>query len=260
MSIDLQELFDQAGREAPASSLDGDLVVRRGRRVRARRRAVAGTTTLVGVGVVAFGSIALAGTLPGGGQSTSVVGPAGGDTPVTAPSDASTSTPPTPSAPTTSTPPSNQEAPPVGLADVSLPDPAPGFPIRRVEDKLTPTSFGPGKLYWVQTFLLARRPATVTTDANGNTSGVPNGPEVTVFVGDFPAAKTSPGGTIKGRKVVASPTVAGVTGHVTAYTEKGTPVKTLYFSGGGFNVEVIGFGGVTTRELVDLGNAITGLH
>ena len=100
----------------------------------------------------------------------------------------------------------------------------------------------------------------MTTDANGNTSGVPNGPEVTVFVGDFPAAKSSLGGTIKGRKVVASPTVAGVTGRVTAYTEKGTPVKTLYFSGGGFNVEVIGFGGVTTRELVDLGNAITGLH
>ena len=253
MSIDLQELFDQAGRAAPASSLDGDLVVRRGRRVRARRRVVAGTTTLVGVGVVAFGSIALAGTLPWGGQSPSVVGPAAGG--------ASTSTRPVPSGPTTSMPPSDREAPPVGLADVSLPDPAPGFPIRRVEDKLTQTSFGPGRLHWVQTFLLARKPATVTTDANGNTSGgVPNGPEVTVFVGDFPAAKTSPGGTIKGRTVVASPTVAGVTGHVTAYTEKGTPVKTLYFSGGGFNVEVIGFGGVTTRELVDLGNAITGLR
>ena len=253
MNIDLQELFDQAGQHAPASSLDGDLVVRRGRRVRARRRAVVGTTTFVGVGVVALGSLALAGTLPSGGQGSTVVGPAAGGPDVTAPGGAGTPNPSGLPSPT------GLGAPPTGLTDVSLPDPAPGFPIRREQEQIGGMTEG-SRTYWVKTFLLASEAGTPTTDAAGSASSSTNERQVTLVVGNFPMMRVKADGTIEGHEVVDSPAVAGATGLVTTYSEKGTPISELYFDGEDFNVRVIGMGGVTTGELVDLGNAITGLH
>lgn len=58
MSIDLQDLFNEEGLEAPPARFDTDYVIRRGRRVRMRRRAVASASAVVGV--IAVGSVALA--------------------------------------------------------------------------------------------------------------------------------------------------------------------------------------------------------
>ncbi|MGN6132246.1 MAG: hypothetical protein ACTHOK_18055 [Nocardioidaceae bacterium] len=268
MSIDLEELFQQAGSHAPASGIDPDLVVRRGRRLRARRRAVAATTGLVAVGAVALGSVVAAGAL-----QPRAAGPAGFATSAptaAAPSATGGPTPsePTPAAPTPTAPtvgrttPSGEAPAPTraGLRQVSLPDPAPGFPVRRAPDSVERMAVGPtpGES-WVKTFLLAAAPAVETTDAAGNVSGTPTGPEATVFVGGMPEASPGADGMIAGRPVVATPTVAGVTGYVTAGGEKGTPVSTLYFTRGRLSVEVVGFGDVPVRRLVDLGDALTGL-
>jgi hypothetical protein len=264
MSIDLQELFGQAGRQAPPASIDEDHVISRGRRIRARRRAAKGTTTFIGVGVVALGSVALAGVLPGGfrgQQGPAVVGPAthgpavaGGKS--TAPQPEPTDTPAPPETPSPRT-----KSRSAGLEGVALPDPAPGFPFRRADDSVEEPMQAPdGGVVHVNTYLLAKQAPTITTDAEGNeTGGTPNGPEATLIVGELPAPQAGPDGTIEGHHVVETPRVAGVTGRVTTYTEKGTPIRTLYFTSGGFNVEVTGFGGVTTRELVALGDALTGL-
>lgn len=269
MSIDLEELFRRAGSNAPASGVDPDLVVRRGRRLRARRRAVAATTGLVAVAAVALGSVVAAGAL-----QPRAAGPAGFATsgPTAAvpsaterPTSSSDPTPagPTPTGPTGGrTTPSGEAPAPTraGLRQVSLPDPAPGFPVRRAPDSVERMAVGPtpGES-WVKTFLLAAAPAVETTDAAGNVSGTPTGPEATVFVGGMPEARPGADGMIAGRPVVARPTVAGVTGYVTAGGEKGTPVSTLYFTRGLLSVEVIGFGDVPVRRLVDLGDALTGL-
>ena len=110
------------------------------------------------------------------------------------------------------------------------------------DDRHGPTSFGADQntTYYVATFGLAK---TAYADVPGSPgSQVPTGPEVTLFVGDYP------------------PSVAGVTGYVTTGADKGTPTRDLYFSSGAFLVEIHGFGGVTTAELVALGNALTGLR
>ena len=274
MSIDLHDVFAHAGKDAPPSSVDADLVVHHGRRLRARRRRVAASALVLGVGAVAFASTAVASGLPWGGPSGSVVGPAaGGSAAPTA--TASLGVPPTgsvaPSPPSASvsSPPATPSVPPAGtqlrpdragLATVSLADPAPGFPVRRAPDGLEQMPMGPaGSTVWVRTFLLAAGPATETTDAAGNVSGTPTGPEVTVFVGALEQARPDLDGTIDGASLVASPAVAGGVGYVTEDAEKGTPRTTLYFSAGAFQVEIHGFGDVTQQQLVDLGNAIDGL-
>ena len=127
------------------------------------------------------------------------------------------------------------------------------------DDRHGPTSFGadPNTTYYVATFGLAK---TAYADVPGSPgSQVPTGPEVTLFVGDYPMPSTS-GGTIAGNGIAARPSVAGVTGYVTTGADKGTATRDLYFSSGAFLVEIHGFGGVTTAELVALGNALTGLR
>ncbi len=265
MSIDLHDVFAQAGQHAPASSVDPDFVVQRGRRLRARRRRVAASTLLLGVGAVAFASVAVATNLPGGDRSTASVGPAAGGSAAPAPTaSASTSPPsPTPSVSESSpVPPAGAQLRPnrAGLQSVFLADPAPGFPVRRAEDSLEQMNMGEhGSPVWVRTFLLATVPTTEVTDSAGNVSGHGNGPEATVFVGGMAEARPGPDGTIDGAQVVATPHVAGVDGYLTQDVEKGTPRSTLYFSVGGFRVEVHGFGGVSQGQLVDLGNAVEGL-
>jgi hypothetical protein len=157
-----------------------------------------------------------------------------------------------------SLPPHPRHDPRAGLDDVTLPDPAPGFPVRRAPDNVELTDVA-GRSSWVKSFLLAARPETRETDAAGNVSGTPNGAEVTMLVGDFPMPPTRDG-TIEGHRVVATPSVAGVTGQVTSWDEKGAAISELYFQKGGFTVEVIGFRDVTTGQLVDLGEALTGLQ
>lgn len=252
MSIDLQDLFDQAGRDAPAPALDGELIIRRGRRSRARRRVAVSTGAVVGAGVVVLGAAAAVDSGLGGTQAPTMVGPAAtGSSPHL--SEGTTSPTPPPEKPD----PASQNNAPVGLEGVSLPDPAPGFPIRRGEDRVAPTDLGRGRgIVPVATFLLAAVPETVVTDDEGSVSGFPNGPEVTMMIGEFPMPQRQADDTIEGHEVVASPTVAGTTGYVTTHTEKGKPIRTLYFSSDDFTVTVTGIDGVTTGQLVDLGNAL----
>lgn len=233
MTIDLQELFDQAGRHAPATSLNGDLVVRRGRHIRARRRAVASAGAMLATGVMALGAVALAGTLPGAGPDPSTV--------TTAPVSAVLLPDGDDKAPQTS----DDETPPPALADVTVPNPAPGFPVRRDEDWTGHMEDERGRSYWVNTYLLADR-------SGWN--------QVTLVVGYTPTAIVKPDGTIADHRVIAAPRVAGVTGHVTRFEEKGVPITTLYFNGGDMNVIVSGSNDVTIDNLVELGNSVTGVH
>jgi hypothetical protein len=281
MSIDLQDLFNEEGLGAPPTTLDTDYVIRRGRRVRARRRAVVGTSAFVGAGVVAVGSVALVGATSSLGQpgvgSTTGSGAnansttAGADTanpPVSVtvwaspPVDGSTTPRPLTQSPSGTPTPTDKAAaratPPADIAAVSLANPAPGFPIRRWKDDLYPEFSTPGRAqHWVALFGLAVRPEITSTPSPGLISARPNGPEVTIFVGDYPTPVHLEG--LGSRPVSGSPAVAGVVGHLAEYTEKGTTFSVLYFSTGKFTVEIIG-AGVTTAQLVALGDALTGLQ
>jgi hypothetical protein len=258
VSADLQELFDQAGRNAPPSRIDPDRAVRRARQLRARRRAVIGTTTMAAV--LASAPVAISEVSSwrssDGTESTVAPGSSPGQPTLTA------ATPHDPSAPSSPPPPSpssKEATPPADIAAITLANPAPGFRVRRWPDQVELSTLTPGgRMYWTATFGLAIRRPVVTTEAEGSTSATPTGPEVTILVGRFPNPPTV-NGSIEGHDVVATPEVAGVTGRVVRLTEKGTKVSTLYFSAGGFSVRVNGFGGVTTAQLVALGNAIDGL-
>jgi len=294
MTDDLSTLFADAYRTAPPSTLDADLVVRRGRRVRVRRQAVTGTGALLGVGVVVAGSVAFVATAthgtPGAFGTVAGTGPSGIDPAFTGvsatPGDPSVTPTPTPSgatpvdsppglvdssmspspwksgdpAPTPSGIPSsvevglNLETRPAGIDAIGLPDPAPGFPIRRWKDDVAPTS-GIGRVdrsYYTATFGLAKYPYATLPGSPG--SQVPTGPEITIMVGDFPlSAKAVAAAEANAR-------VAGATGYLVSGSDKGTPTHDLYFSTGTWTVEIHGFGGVTTAELVALGNALTGIR
>ena len=204
---------------------------------------VTGTSAVLGVAVVVAASLALgAPPLPGGG--TSATAGAGTGLAVKA------SAPPTTTSPSGT--PKSAEPPPAALLEVSLPDPAPGFPLRRWTDDVGLETVGSGERpHWTALFGLGVQP--------DNADGTPGGPQVTLRVGDFPMPANH-GGTIEGHDVVASPEVAGVQGHVTLYSEKGTAIRELYFSTGTHTVEVIGFGGVSTDQLVALGDALQGLR
>ena len=296
MTDDLSTLFADAYRTAPPSTLDPDLVVRRGRRVRARRQAVTGTGALLGVGVVVAGSVAFVstathpvtggvGTVAGTGPSPSGIDPGFTGTSAT-PGDPSATPSPTPSgatpvdsppglfdsssspspwksgdpAPVPSGAPSsievglNLETKPAGIDAVGLPDPAPAFPIRRWKDSVAPTS-GIGSVdrtYYTATFGLAKYPYATLPGSPG--SQVPTGPEITIMVGDFPLSAKAVAAA------EANALVAGTTGYLVSGSEKGTPTHDLYFSTGTWTVEIHGFGGVTTAELIALGNALTGIR
>jgi len=252
MSIDFKELFNEEGRHAPPSTLDTDYIVRRGRRVRARRRASVGASALLGVGVVALASVALAGTVPSVG-GTSAAGPASSSSAAGPALTASSS----PAANPTGGP-TPWGAPPADLAAVSLPDPAPDFPVRLFPDSVQPESSGAGnQSRWVSIFRLAASPERTSTPSPGVVVSHATGPEVTMFVGAYSKPVHLSG--LKSQSLAGSPEVAGVVGHLAEYTEKGTTFRCLYFTTGKFTVEIIG-ADVTTAQFVALGNALTGLQ
>lgn len=105
MSPDLKDVFDDAGRTPPTGrGYDADEIVRRGGRIRTRRRVLTGAATLGVAAVVVGGSIALIGQPlnrgtaiePGNGPSGSPTGvsPSSSGEPT---SDATTDSAPTPS-------------------------------------------------------------------------------------------------------------------------------------------------------------------
>jgi hypothetical protein len=244
MSLDLKTLFDEAGYDGPVRDVDCDYIVRRGRRARARRQALVGGTAILGAGVVALVGGTLvhdaSGSVPGGSASSGR---------------------PATSSSVTATPSPSQ---PIGVAAqlqaVTLPDPAPGFPIRRFQDsapRQTSLDGVSAPMYWVRSFLLAEKPGITTTDASGNvTGGRPTGPEVTMFVGTFPAEWSA---AHAGGRPSSQAAVAGVVGDVYVSTEKGVPMLVLTFQRGPFSVFIQGSGGATVDQLVALGDALNGL-
>jgi hypothetical protein len=231
MTTELQEIFARAGHDAPATYVDGDAVLRRGRQVRARRRAVAGAVSLVMTGTMALGAIALAGGLPGAGKASSTLSPvsAVGLVPEAGTGAAS------------AVEYAESDTPPPTLEGVDLPDPAPGSWGRRDDDWTGQMQDDYGNVWWVNNYLLE--------------SGRK---QVTLVAGYTPRAVVAVDGTIAGHPVIASTRVAGVTGHVTRFEEKGASMSALYFNAGEMNVIVFGLD-VTVADLVELGNAVTGL-
>jgi len=276
MSTDLQHLFEEAALTAPSSTVDTDEVVRRGRRLRARRRRAAGGA-LLGVGAaVAASAVLVTGSglgapAPGGGGL--VVAPGAGGAPSSALPSAPVDVPGPVDTTTMATAdpgpaPSGGAVkggePPAALAArfaaVTLPDPAPGFPVRRWTDELVQESVGGGAVTWSKLFGLAVTPGAETSTSDGGTTTTPTGPEITLRVSESVVAGPVDG-RVFGNPVDATSrvTVAGVEGTVSRYSEEGTDWVLLSFRAAGFHVEVGGNGEVTDAQLVALGEALTGL-
>jgi hypothetical protein len=259
MSLDLQELFDTAGHDAPSSSVDLDRAVAGGRRLRARRRTAVGAVVMATAGAVAASVLLVSGLGTTSAAGDLRVGPAGGG--------GSASAVPAPSVePSTIEvdldPGALTAAQRARLMAVSLPDPAPGFPVRRWADpeRISPT-LGIGEASaWTRNWGLAVTPYRQVTGSDGQVSEVPTGPEVTLTVGYFPLPAHGKGLSGGRERLVADVDVAGGRGWVTTGSDKGSPTRHLYVAVGDLSVWIDGIDGVSTAELVALGNALRGLR
>lgn len=130
-------------------------------------------------------------------------------------------------------------APSAAIQQVTLADPAAGYPFRRGADSLTPTGFGPSANYWTATFLLAQRPGVTTTLAQGVVETDPTGPEATVLVIDGHPFDLDNPTTLEGVPVSGATTVLGHQAWVTSTCDQ----TDIVFSTGRFQVLLAGFPG-----------------
>jgi hypothetical protein len=264
MSTDLHELFAETGLHAPVSSVDPDAAVHRGRMLRARRRTATGAA-LLGVGAALTASVVVLSGLGAPATGGSPVGAAGGGEVSAAPTEEPTSPSPVDepsSASITLDPGELSAAARARLMAVSLPDPAPGFPVRRWADpqRITPEGSGDGTASWTRVWGLAERPYRQETSADGQVTEVPTGPEVTLRVGYFPMPRHGQGqGFYATETFVEDVDVAGGRGWITTTSDKGTRVRSLYLDAGDLSVVIVGMGGVSTAQLVALGDSLRGL-
>jgi hypothetical protein len=138
------------------------------------------------------------------------------------------------------------------LQHVSLPDPAPGFPMRDTYPKgeIAYSSFGNDRRadYWSALFRVEQ------TAAKG---GVPTGPEASVTVIDGPVPATPDShNQIDGLPVIGHRTVSGRP----AYLIHDGAATILNIDTGRFTVKITGDFGATVDELVALGAALHGLQ
>lgn len=139
-------------------------------------------------------------------------------------------------------------AAPADLEAVSLPDPAPGFPVRRLQDQRAALCrCGGPRDYWAMTFLVGVGPARVTDLGNGSVGASPTGPEASVIVTDGQVALR--------KRVVGHVEVGGRP--TTVLEDSGRAV--LLFSAGRFAVQVWGDAGATAGQLERLAAALRGL-
>jgi hypothetical protein len=263
MSTDLHELFATAGHDAPVTSVDPDAAVHLGRRLRARRRTATGAA-LLGVGAALTASVVVLSGLGAPATGGSAVGAAGGGEASAAPMEELT--PPTPSEEPSSLvieadPGQLSAAARARLMAVSLPDPAPGFPVRRWADpqRITPELLADGGS-WTRVWGLAETPYREDTSADGQVTEVPTGPEITLRVGYFPMPRHGQGdGIYASERFVEDVDVAGGRGWITTTTDDGTRVRSLYLDTGELSVVIVGMGGVSTAQLVALGDSLRGL-
>jgi hypothetical protein len=274
MSTDLEQLFRESASGVPASQIDLDAVVHRGRRARRRLQvrtaASVGVTSalVVGVGALATTSAGVAGPGPTAdsgalGGPTSMTLTASAEPPLATPSPTAPIAGPTPPVPTPSASPSSGSAAatpattsyppapkpvsseaPAALRVVTLPDPAPGFGARRFPDSVGLENLYPlTSAYWTATFGV------------GDPTGA--GKQATVFVGEFPMPPTSGTPTLGSSPgpITDTPTVAG---HQAYVTHDGTQTI-LYFRTARFTVQVCGWhAGVA--DLVALAESLRGIE
>jgi hypothetical protein len=163
---------------------------------------------------------------------------------------------------------SDGPGPDVALRTVSLPDPAPGFPVQRAEATVARTVL-PNGTYWTDAFLVAANPPTCTTvqlqptsnppggrpETPTGTSCTPNGAEATVLVteGAEPTAPDS-NDEIEGVPVTQTVSVNGQPGYVTESSSQ----TELYYGDGQFAIQVSGED-TTVADLVTLAESLHGL-
>ena len=245
MSTDLEQLFHDSVRTLPTSGVDLDLVVRRGRRVRARSRVrTAATIGVTGAVVVGVGSVALTSLGYGGTSHGPSVGAAAGGSVATS----ALGPTPTPVGPTASPVDTSSSGlivkpsdAPAELTAITLPSPAPLFGPRRFPDSVSLTGGLDGRsVYWVATFGV----------------GVAGGREATVMIGRFPMPATSGIPTIAQSPgpITDHPTVAGFPAYV---THDGAQTI-LYFQTSRFTVEVTGEH-ASVADLVTLAESLRGI-
>lgn len=261
--------------ELPIPDLDYDIgpvaftiedLIRRGGGLRRRRIAVGGATAAVAVAGVGAAAAVFASTGTSSTDPQRVTVASGSQSPTAAMS------PTTLSYPTVMRPITvncarvmglrkckgepNEGSPSAALLGVSVPDPAPGFPLRREPDSAATESLSTGGTYWADTFLVGRTPPSCTTYPGGGACS-PTGPEATVIVTKGPQP-TSPDAhnEIENEPVVQTTTIDGHPAYVTQDNSE----TVLYFSAGPFAVLVAGDQGATVNDLTTLAESIHGLQ
>jgi hypothetical protein len=232
----LREAMTEHTESVPHLSL-GAARLAAGRGSRARRLRLAGASVTV---------VALA---AGGTAAAVLVGHESGDAPVTAGGSGADPSPLfAPNAAGKAVGQAPTATAPADLEAVSLPDPAPGFPVRRVHDQRAALcGCGGPHDYWTMTFLVGVRPDKVTDNGDGSVGGTPTGPEASVIVTD--------GAVTLRNRVVGHVTVGGRP--TTVLDDDGRAV--LLFAAGRFAVQVWGDEGATADQLVTLADALQGL-
>jgi hypothetical protein len=142
------------------------------------------------------------------------------------------------------------------LDAICLPDPAPGFPLRRGPDTTAMTGGGLiQQAALTRTFLVGVTPPITTKEANGTILSTPTGPEATVMVARDGAFPTTPDAV----------RAAGVYPVIGATTALGTSATIVRVEAGqvGVLVSADGFAiaayGSATAPLVTLINSLQGL-
>jgi hypothetical protein len=140
------------------------------------------------------------------------------------------------------------------VSAVSLPDPAPGFPVRLQPDPVPRRIVVDGVTAWSRSFSVASSPETTASDG----TGIAQGPEAAIEVGTFALPVKS--GSANGHPITDRVVIAGTVGYVTTFEETpGARVRVLYFRVGGISVAVVGLNDASTEQLVTLGSSLAGL-
>jgi hypothetical protein len=245
----VKDLLDSAMGHIPPAAFDLDRAMRAGRRRRRIRTSgtlVAGAAVVaaIGVGVLGFNTARSAtSTVP------AAIGPSSGaSTPAVKPTALTTLIEQQP-VNAIALPADGYKAP-ADVAAIRLTDPAPGFPYLQFRRTYAvPASSGP--VCYTTLFLVSSAAGAAQPTGTGT------GRQSSVRVSDC-SSLTPAGGT-----PISNPHVAGVTGDLVSYPAEpvgssSDVIWSLNFSSGKFTVTINGIG-LTTAQLVELGNAVTGL-
>ena len=151
----------------------------------------------------------------------------------------------------------SEPAKPAGLDDISLPNPAPGFPLRRDPDSsfVQSGSDGTDSLEWTRFFAVETSAPHVEQLGCGAYGSTPTGPEATIMVVPRFAGDTA-GQKVEGSfPVTSTVTARGTTAYVSHQSDK-EAYDILQVSTDKWTVIVTGDWGTTVPEMVTLANAL----